>query len=243
MIQSIKEQEKYMIQWLNTHVGTDSATYQGWVLGIVSIGLTIYGLYRATSAIKNKISITRIKQNAEHIQGTLNQAGRDVNNTTNHHYDGADENALLQKEKKDHDLKIIKEILILLPYERTIDQVDRSHLDGMLNQFALDLEDAEKYTDERYCLFNAAVNGSKNAFINSIKSFNNSYLGFLSVDHIYSEPCRLDLPHNWKHKGGKSEENFRKHQRNMRETSGLMKECYRDFVKTFKEQGFITENL
>lgn len=232
-----------MIQWLNTHVGTDSATYQGWVLGIVSIGLTIYGLYRATSAIKNKISNTRIKQTAEHIQGTLNQAGRDVNNTTNHHYDGADENALLLKKKKIHDLKIIEEILILLPYEETIDQVDRSHLVGMLYQFARDLEDAEKYTDEKYSLFNAVVNDSKNAFIYSIKSFNNSHLGFLSVDHIERKPRRLDLPYDWKHKGEKSENVFREHQRNMRETSGLMIECYKNFVKTFKEHDFITEKL
>lgn len=232
-----------MLQWLNTHVGTDWATYQGWILGIAGVALTIYGFYRATPSLMNIISNTKTKQTAKHIQGALSQAGRDVNNITNNNYDGADEKTLLSDKKNNHDLKIIEEILILLPYEETIEQAELSYVVGMWLQFSLDLEKAEKYTDEKYRLFNTTVNDSKNAFIDSVISFNKSYSGYLSVDHAEREPHRLDLPYDWKHKGEESESKFREHQSNMRDTSGLMIERYRFFVKTFKEQDFITDKL
>ena len=243
-MQSIKINRKInMLQWLNTHVGTDWATYQGWILGIAGVALTIYGYYRATPALNDKTRNTKIKQTAKHVQGALSLAGRDVNNITNNNYDSVDENALLLKIKHDHNLKIIEEILILLPYEETIEQADLSYLVGMLLKFSQNLEGAEKYKDEKYRLFNASVNDSKNAFIDSVESFVNSYLGFLSVDHIEKEPHRLDLPYDWRNKGEESEKKYRQHQSNMRETSGLMIERYKDFVKTFKEQDFITNKL
>ena len=33
-----------MLEWLNTHVGTDWATYQGWILGIAGVGVSLLEL-------------------------------------------------------------------------------------------------------------------------------------------------------------------------------------------------------
>lgn len=44
-----------MREWLDLHIGTDWATYQGWILGIASLGLTIYGLIRQAPTIKQRI--------------------------------------------------------------------------------------------------------------------------------------------------------------------------------------------
>lgn len=232
-----------MLEWLDLHVGTDWATYQGWILSIVGVGLTLYGLYRVTPFLKQITNKTKIKQTAKDINGNLNQAGRDINNTTNNHYAGADDNAELSKKKHGHDLKIIEEILTLLPYEETIDQVERSYIVGMFYQFARNLEDAEKFTDEKYILFNASVELSKKKFIESLKAFNSSFDGFLSVDHAERKPLRLDLPYDWKNKGPESEKIYRHHQDKMRETSGVMIECYKVFVKLFKQHEFITDKL
>lgn len=232
-----------MLEWLNLHVGTDWATYQGWILGIAGFGLTLYGLYRAAPTIKQKINNTRIKQTAKITTGNLNQAGRDINNTTNNHFSGVDENAILANKKHAHDLKIIEEILSLLPYEETIDQVERSYIVGMFYQFARNLEDAEKFADDKYTLYNANVEIAKHKFIDALKAFNNSFDGFLSVDHPDRKPLRLDLPYDWRNKGNKSESIYRTHQNNMRETSGVMIECYKNFVRTFKQHDFITDKL
>lgn len=232
-----------MLDWLNLHVGTDWATYQGWILSIAGIGVSFYGLYRAATILKQKTKKAKIKQIVKKIDGISNQAGRDINNTTNNHYTGIDENDVLLKKKHVHDLKIIEEILILLPYEETIDQVERSYIVGMFYKFARNLEDAEKFTDEKYRLYNATVETSKAIFIDSLKAFNNSFNGFLSVDQPDRKPLRLDLPYDWKNKGDKSESIYRTYQNNMRETSGVMIECYKDFIRTFKQNDFITDKL
>ena len=44
-----------MCEWLDLHIGTDWATYQGWIIGIVGLGLTIYGLIRQVPKIKQRI--------------------------------------------------------------------------------------------------------------------------------------------------------------------------------------------
>ncbi|EBG6971105.1 hypothetical protein FJB88_21800 [Salmonella enterica subsp. enterica] len=75
-------------------------------------------------------------------------------------------------------MKIIEEILCLLPYEETIDQLERSYIVGMLFQFSRDLENAEKFTDEKFQLYNSDMENSKNKFIDSIKAFNDSYISF-----------------------------------------------------------------
>ncbi|HAW2301537.1 TPA: hypothetical protein JLP48_004207 [Escherichia coli] len=140
-------------------------------------------------------------------------------------------------------MKIIEEILCLLPYEETIDQLERSYIVGMFYQFSRDLENAEKFTDEKFQLYNSDMEISKNKFIDSIKAFNNSYRNFLSVDNPERKPLRLDLPYNWRSEGRESESAYRKHQNNMCEASGMMIECYRDFVRTLKKHNFITDKL
>ncbi len=72
--------------YILVHIGTDWATYQGWILGIASLGLTIYGLIRQAPTIKQRINNKKLKQTAKCIEGGLNQAGRDIINTTNNHY-------------------------------------------------------------------------------------------------------------------------------------------------------------
>lgn len=171
-----------MREWLDLHIGTDWATYQGWILGIVGLGLTIYGLIRQVPKIKQRINNKKLKQIAKCIDGGLNQAGRDIINTTNNHYSEVSRESELAK-KHDHDLKIIEEILCLLPYEETIDQLERSYIVGMFYQFSRDLENAEKFTDEKFQLYNSDMEISKNKFIDSIKAFNDSYSSFLSVDN------------------------------------------------------------
>ncbi|WPO20727.1 hypothetical protein SH579_07330 [Raoultella ornithinolytica] len=232
-----------MLEWLNTHVGTDWATYQGWILGVAGVGVSLYGLCRATPILKQKTNNIRVKQKVKNIQGDLNLAGRDINTTTNNHYAGVDENTELLKKKRAHDLNIIEEILTLLPYEETIDQVERSYIVGMLYQFSRDLEDAEKYAGEKYSLFNTSVNNSKNLLIESVKTFNCCINDFLSVDHPDRTPLRLDLPYDWRNNGGESEKTYRRLQNNMREMSGILIERYRDFVLTFKQHDFITDKL
>lgn len=232
-----------MREWLDLHIGTDWATYQGWILGIASLGLTIYGLIRQAPTIKQRINNKKLKQTAKCIEGGLNQAGRDIINTTNNHYPEVSRESELAKKKHVHDLKIIEEILCLLPYEETIDQLERSYIVGMLFQFSHDLENAEKFTAEKFQLYNSDMENSKNKFIDSIKAFNDSYISFLSVDNPEKKPLRLDLPYDWRSKGRESESAYRKHQNNMRKTSGVMIECYKDFVRTLKKHNFITDKL
>lgn len=44
-----------MREWLDLHIGTDWATYQGWILGIASLGLTIWTYSSSTyNKTKNK---------------------------------------------------------------------------------------------------------------------------------------------------------------------------------------------
>ena len=190
-----------MREWLDLHVGTDWATYQGWILGIAGLGLTIYGLIRQASKIKQRTNNKKVNQAAKYIEGGLNQAGRDIINTTNNHFPEVSREPDLARKQYDHDLKIIEEILFLLPYEQTIDQLERSYIAGILYQFSRDLDKAEKFTDEKFQLYNSDMETSKNKFIKSLKAFNASRISFLSVDHHEREPLRLDLPYDWKNKG------------------------------------------
>lgn len=88
-----------MREWLDLHIGTDWATYQGWILGIVGLGLTIYGLIRQVPKIKQRINNKKLKQIAKCIDGGLNQAGRDIINTTNNHYSEVSRESELAKKK------------------------------------------------------------------------------------------------------------------------------------------------
>lgn len=225
-----------MIQWINTNFGTDVATYLSLVVGIIAL----FTGGKQYNKIRNK---KRIKQTAEETQGDVYQAGRDVIHTTNIYQPSIDTKTEQSKKEHDHDLKIIDEILALLPYEDTKNWVEQSYITGLPQDICLNMEKMEKFTNEKYRLFNTETNVAKNAFIESTLSFVDSTLPFLHIDHPQRVPLMLNLPHDWKYKGKESENNFRKHQSNMRITSKEMINLYDNFVKTFKEHGFITDKL
>lgn len=224
-----------MLHWLNTHIGTDWATYQG-------LGVSIIGLGIAVFAAPKIIKTYKLRQTNKNNNGNINQAGHDLNITTINHISHANKESDIEEKKKVHDLKIIEEILTLLPYEDTIDKAGRSYQVGMAGQLSLDLEDAEKYTGEKYSLYNKAVNEAKDNFIISATAFNNIACGFLSVDRPERKPLRLELPYDWKNHPER-EKKYRQCQSEMRETSAVMIENYKLFIKTIKENEFITDKI
>lgn len=131
----------------------------------------------------------------------------------------------------------------MLPYEDTVGWVEQSYLSGLPRDICLNMEKAEKFSGENYRLFNTEVQSAKDDFIEAMKLFLNSTEPFLSIDYPDRVPVMLSLPHDWKYKGEKSEKVFRSHQQNMKKTSGEMVERYKDFVRTFKTQGFIIDNF
>ncbi|CNI26566.1 hypothetical protein [Yersinia intermedia] len=148
----------------------------------------------------------------------------------------------MKKKKKAHDLKIIEEILTLLPYESTLNEAEQSSIVGMTYQFPRNLDGAGKYRDAKYRLYNSAVNEVKDNFIIAITAFYNSLTPFLTVDNPEREPLRLDLPYDWRN-NPKSEKTYRKYQSEMRETSAVMIENYQLFIKAIKENDFITGSI
>ena len=224
-----------MLHWLNTHIGTDWATYQGLGVSIIGLGLTVF----AAPKIIKKYTLRQTNKNNN---GNINQAGRDLNITTINHISHSNKESDIEEKKKAHDLNIIEEILTLLPYEATLYEAEQSYITGMTYQFARNLDDAGKYRDEKYKLYNQAVNEAKDNFIIAITAFYNSLTPFLSVDHPEREPLRLDLPYDWRN-NPKSEKTYRKYQREMRETSAVMIENYKLLIKTIKENEFITDSI
>lgn len=220
-----------MTDWLNTNLGSDTATYFGLFVGIVA-------LFIGGSKYK-KWKKSNIKQNAKNIHGDINQAGRDIN-----HYHSANDSENKQfKEKYEHDLKIIEQILEMLPYEDTLGWVAQSYIAGLPRDIFLNMEKTEKFSGENYRLFNDEVHNAKDAFIEAMRLFLNSTEPFLSIDYPNRVPVMLSLPHDWKHKGEQSEKAFRKHQQNLRETSGEMVDRYKEFIRTIKIQEFITDKF
>ncbi|WP_246432601.1 hypothetical protein [Xenorhabdus indica] len=226
-----------MLDWLETHVGTTWATYQGWILGLIGVVLTACGFFATKKRPKNDKS----KQITKNVQGDSYQANRDINNIAINNPPSSDEKNEHEKQKKNHDLKIIEDILTLLPYEETIYRLENSHIVGIPLKFSMDLEKIEKFTDEKYRLYNNTVNAEKDNLVNATTKFLSS-TNFLHVDHPDKEPHRLDLPHDWKN-NPENEAKFRKCQSDMNRTSKILIECYKSFVKTFKEQEFITDKI
>lgn len=221
-----------MLQWLNTNLGTDWATYLSLVLAVVALvaGGTIYKIRKQKNI--------NIHQTAKDVQGDAVFIGRDQT-IHNHHYEGLDSKHEDEKKKNEHDLKIIEDILTLLPYENTVYQLEQSYIAGILFKFSQNLEEAQKFADVNYSLFNMTTNDAKNIFIDSIKKFNEITMNFLTIDHPDREPLKLDLPYDWRD-GGKNEERYRSYQSQMREASGEVISRYREFIRIFKSEGFVT---
>ncbi|EFC7717270.1 hypothetical protein MLL17_12125 [Escherichia coli] len=227
-----------MTEWLNAHFGADAATYLSLLVGV----LALFGIGGGvTYRIRQQ---NNIKQKAKKTEGDVNQAGRDINQTTNvYHTSNESTEDPVKKKQDEHDLKIIDQILELLPYEDTTQRVEQSYLSGIRQDVCLNIEKAEKFSGEKYRLFNTEVNGAKDAFLDAMTAYVDSTLPFMSVDYPNRKPVMLSLPHDWKSKSVESEANFRFHQQNVRETSGGMIARYEDFVRTFKAHGFISDKL
>ncbi|AVK36840.1 TPA: hypothetical protein ACWLW2_001904 [Morganella morganii] len=66
-----------MTEWLNAHFGADTATYFSLLVGV----LALFGIGGGvTYRIRQQ---NNIKQKAKKTEGNVNQAGRDINQTTN----------------------------------------------------------------------------------------------------------------------------------------------------------------
>ena len=221
--------------WIDTYIGTDVATYLSLAVGVVAL----FGAKKVYKVWKQK----KIKQTVNKVHGNVYQAVGDINQTINNHISGESSDAEGLKNKSEHDLRIIEEILTLLPYEETTHCAGKSHQVGMLLQFSDALEHAEKYDGIKYRLYNPVVDMVKNNFIESVRNFNDSHSGYLSVDHIERKPVRLDLPYDWKNKGGEFEKKYYSHQKDMKEKAQIMIKLYDNFVKLIKEQEFITDKL
>ncbi|HFO2533753.1 TPA: hypothetical protein ACHJX8_003673 [Yersinia enterocolitica] len=72
--------------------------------------------------------------------------------------------------------------------------------------------------------------------------FNNSACDFLSADRPERKPLRLELPYDWKNHPER-EKKYRQYQSEMRETSAVIIENYKLFIKTIKENEFITDTI
>ncbi|CAM3828191.1 hypothetical protein [Rouxiella silvae] len=209
-----------MLDWLNTNMGTDWATYQGWGMAIVSLIIGVYAVFHAVPTIT-------------HV----------FNSTTNNNFSDKDDNADKLEKMNAHDMRIIEEILMLLPYDETYNWVEQSYINGIPLSVTNNLDKAQVFLGENYQLYNKVVNAEKNSFIESINTFMDSTMPFLHVDYPNREPIMVNLPHDWKYKGEEAEKNFRMHQNKMRETSGFMINSYASFVKSFKNEGFVIEKF
>lgn len=212
---------------------TDVATYLGLAVGVL-------GLFGCGYAITTKNKRVQ-KQNQNVKNGNGIQTGDNATITIGG--TSASELADIEEEKlkKSHDLRIIEEVLVLLPYEDTLHYVDLSHINGMLYDFALKLDNAESYKDVRFKLYNAAVDKIKNEFIESVCKFNEASRQFLSVDHPNKKPLMIVPPYDWRN--GPSEVLYRELQYQLSDKGSDLNDKYKEFVATFKEEGFITAKI
>ncbi|HCS1609345.1 TPA: hypothetical protein OQM95_004700, partial [Shigella dysenteriae] len=175
-----------MTEWLNAHFGADAATYLSLLVGV----LALFGIGGGvTYRIRQQ---NNIKQKAKKTEGDVNQAGRDINQTTNvYHTSNESTEDPVKKKQDEHDLKIIDQILELLPYEDTTQWVEQSYLSGIRQDVCLNIEKAEKFSGEKYRLFNTEVNGAKDAFLDAMTAYVDSTLPFMSVDYPNRKPVML----------------------------------------------------
>ncbi|MCS6036392.1 hypothetical protein LNQ52_05525 [Klebsiella pneumoniae subsp. pneumoniae] len=82
----------------------------------------------------------------------------------------------------------------MLPYEDTTQWVEQSYLSGIRQDVCLNIEKAEKFSGEKYRLFNTEVNGAKDAFLDAMAAYVDSTLPFMSVDYPNRKPVMLSLP-------------------------------------------------
>lgn len=65
-----------MLDWLNTHIGADLATYLGTFVGVVGLLVALpIGKKQPDTALKDIVSVSKIKQSNVDIQ---NRKGQDI---------------------------------------------------------------------------------------------------------------------------------------------------------------------
>lgn len=218
-----------MFDWLTT----DVATYLGLAIGVL-------GLFGSGYAFNSKNK--RVNKQSQKVKnGNGIQTGDNATITIN----GGSESEKVDVEdaraKKSHDLRIIEELLSLLPYEDTLHHVDLSHINGMLYEFASKLDNAQSYNDIKYKLYNVVVEKAKTELIKSVFEFNEASRAFLSVDHPNKKPLMVVPPYDWRN--GPSEGRYRELQSQLSDKGSDLNEKYREFIAIFKEAGFITTKI
>lgn len=229
-----------MIDWLNENIGADAATYLGTFLGFI-------GLFWGGSKIINLKSnslVNKINNSNNHEQ-TLNvgsgngfQSGGDMNVTIGSINSSEHEE---EQAKKLHDLRIIEQIVELLPYENTLHYVDLSYISGMPYELARAIDRAEDFTGPKYKIYNPKVEAAKAEFLNAVSSFNEICLSFLSVDNPQRKPLMVVPPFDWRN--GPSEIRYRELQSSLSEQATMLINKYNLFVDVYKSEGFFSDKI
>jgi hypothetical protein len=221
-----------MIDWLNSHVGPDVATYLGTLLGLVAFflgGKTIYNKWVVN--VKNNNSPELINKGAVSNSGNFHQAARDIiiNSV-------APEIKVEETQEYIHDVEVMNEILSLIPYQKTIDEVGLSYLTGIDYDFSKNLEEAEDFLDVRFGLYNKNLDRVKDSLLNSVVAFNDASADFLHVDRPERKPWRFEPPYHWKNNG--SEAIYREKQFALKECALELVKNYKVLIKAVKDERF-----
>jgi len=145
------------------------------------------------------------------------------------------------RSKKSYDLRVVEELLDLIPYEDTLHHVDLSYLHGMPYEFARKLDRAENFNNVRYQLYNPKVEAAKSKFVASISKFNSVAAEFLGVDDATKEPLMVVPPYHWKNNG--SEATYRDLQGRLGDAAVSVTEQYDNFIRTLKSEGFVSDKI
>lgn len=225
-------------------MGADAATYIG-------LGLAVLGLFWGGSKFFNiRINKKHIKKTTNNSQEqTLNvdsgnglQAGRDMNINMNKTDSVEDiDKAKEKRAKKSNDLRVVEEMLSLIPYEETVHFVGQSYICGMPYDFARKLDRIEQFDNVRYQLFNSTVELSKLNFVKNISKFNSISAEFLGVDDASKEKLMVVPPYHWKYNG--SEEIYRDLQTRLSDSADSVIEQYDNFIGTLKSEGFVSDKI
>ncbi|PMN25876.1 hypothetical protein BCT41_19495 [Vibrio splendidus] len=212
----------------------DVATYISLAIGIGAL------LWGGSKYISNRNETQKQTQKVKN--GNALQAGGDITINMGDS-DSAADIAKVEEErsKKSNDLRIVEELLELIPYEDTIHHVDLSYLHGMPYEFARKLDRVETFNNVRYQLFNSTVEAEKLKFVNSISEFNIVVGKFLAVDDARREPLMVVPPFHWKYNG--SEAIYRELQSQLGDAAISVTEHYNSFIGTLKSEGFVSDKI
>ncbi|WP_421331435.1 hypothetical protein [Aeromonas veronii] len=144
-------------------------------------------------------------------------------------------------EKKLHDLRIIEEIVELLPYEGTVHYVDLSYISDMPYSFASSLDKVATLNGPKYKIYNHKVDVAKNDFLNAIHAFNEISMSFLTVDHPDRKPLMVVPPFDWRN--SPAEPRYRELQSSLSDKAAVLIEKYNEFIEAYKSEGFISDKI